>query len=98
MYVGLGDDSTTDLSGAFAEITGAATPSCDPGYTYSNVLSTCVSNKGICTSGYSYDVITGVCKQATGITAWLSTGNNALYAGLAVAGLALLMGFAGGRR
>jgi hypothetical protein len=51
----------------------------------------------VCPSGTA--LVGGVCTaKAAGVMAWLSTGNNAMYAGGAVLGFVLLLTLTGGRR
>ena len=96
MYKGIGDTSTTDLSGVVTAIEGPNT-GCDSGYSYSTDLGVCVSNSGICNSGYTYNAVSGVCQQNTGVMAWIQTGNNAVYAGLGAVALVLLLSMMGKR-
>jgi hypothetical protein len=96
MYMGLGDDSVTDLSGVETAITGAATP-CEAPYVLSSALDVCVLPSS-CPTGYSFTAATGVCTKTNAFTAWLTTGNNAIYAGSAVVAFVFVLMLAGGRR
>ena len=84
MYVGLGLTG----SGVMADSTGldsspAAVGGCDAPYVLSSQLGLCVDPSS-CGSGWTFNAATGVCVQGTGPLAWLSTGNNGVYAALGV--------------
>ena len=83
MYMGLGQDSVTDLSGVQAMV-GSTSDDVTPSSAFTCPSGSTMVN-GVCSGGSA---------SASGFTTWLKTGNNGVYAALAVVAAVVVLGMA----